>query len=218
MEINLEISNINIAASVVSVSPVFDRRETTTQVIVKDGQTIVISGILRDQESKVKRKVPLLGDIPLIGGLFTSIDNQQTRTELIAFVTPFIVESPDENDKNFNEDARSRLLELSKPLDQQTAEPVDPEKVKSRLLLERYKQFFDRDERGQRPAKDVRRSLCPLEHRGDSRTDPAHPCPLTSRVPSGVHRRDSWRIQYSRGNPRHFLNRSFGSASCRVPG
>ena len=151
MEINLEISNINIAASAVSVSPVFDRRETTTQVIVKDGQTIVISGILRDQESKVKRKVPLLGDIPLIGALFTSIDNQQTRTELIAFVTPFIVDNPDENDTNFNEDARSRLLELSKPLDEQIVESVDPEKVKSRLLLERYKHFFKRDERGQRP-------------------------------------------------------------------
>ncbi len=151
MEINLEISNINVAASVVSISPVFDRRETTTQVIVKDGQTIVISGILRDQESKVKRKVPLLGDIPLIGALFTSIDHQQTRTELIAFVTPFIVDNPDENDENFNEYARDRLLELSKPLDEQTVESVDPEKVKSRLLLERYKHYFKRDERGQRP-------------------------------------------------------------------
>ncbi len=154
MEINLEISNINIAASAVSVSPVFDRRETTTQVIVKDGQTIVISGILRDQESKVKRKIPLLGDLPLIGALFTSIDNQQTRTELIAFVTPFIVDSPDENDTNFNEVARERLLELSKPLDEQGVDSDDlQEKVKSRLLLERYKHFFERDESGQRPER-----------------------------------------------------------------
>jgi len=150
MEINLEISNINIAASAVSVSPVFDRRETTTQVIVRDGQTIVISGILRDQESKVIRKMPFFGDLPLIGGLFTSIDNQKTRTELIAFVTPFIVDTPDENDRNFNEDARSRLLELSKPLDEQDAGSVDPEKVKSRLLLERYKRYFERDEHGSR--------------------------------------------------------------------
>ena len=151
MEINLEISNINVAASAVSVSPVFDRRETTTQVIVRDGQTIVISGILRDQESQVIRKVPFFGYLPLIGGLFTSIDNQQTRTELIAFVTPFIVDTPDENDENFNEDARNRLLELSKPLDEQTVESVDPEKVKSRLLMERYKRFFERDDREPRP-------------------------------------------------------------------
>jgi len=150
MEINLEISNIDIAASAVSVSPVFDRRETTTQVIVKDGQTIVISGILRDQESKVTRKFPLLGDLPLIGGLFTSIDNQQTRTELIAFITPYIVDNPDENDANFNEDARQRLFELSKPLEEQEATPIDPEKVKSRLLMERYRHSPKRHSRPDR--------------------------------------------------------------------
>jgi type II secretory pathway component GspD/PulD (secretin) len=86
--------------------------------------------------------------------LFTSIDNQQTRTELIAFVTPFIVDSPDENDTNFNEVARERLLELSKPLDEQGVGSDDlEEKVKSRLLLERYKHFFERDESGQRPER-----------------------------------------------------------------
>ena len=151
LEINLEISNIDVAASVGRASPTFDRRETTTQVIIKDGQTILISGILRDQESKVIRKVPLLGDLPLIGALFTSIDNQTTRTELIAFVTPFIVENPDENDENFNTEARRRLLELSQPLEDQQAEGVDPEKVKSRLMLERYKEYFNRDTRDARP-------------------------------------------------------------------
>jgi len=151
LEINLEISNIDIAASVGQASPTFDRRETTTQVIIKDGQTILISGILRDQESKVIRKVPLLGDLPLIGALFTSVDYQTTRTELIAFVTPFIVENPDENDENFNTEARRRLLELSKPLEDQQVQGLDPEKVKSRLMLERYKQYFERDARDRRP-------------------------------------------------------------------
>ena len=151
LEINLEISNIDIAASVGQPSPTFDRRETTTQVILKDGQTILISGILRTQESEVKRKIPLLGDLPLIGGLFTSIDHQTTRTELIAFVTPFIVDNPDENDRNFNSEARQRLLELAKPLDEQQVQGVDPEKVKSRLMLERYKEYFNRDTRDARP-------------------------------------------------------------------
>ena len=62
-----------------------------------------------------------------------------------------MLDNPDENDTNFNEDARSRLLELSKPLDEQIVESVDPEKVKSRLLLERYKHFFKRDDREPRP-------------------------------------------------------------------
>jgi general secretion pathway protein D len=136
MEINLVISNIDIAATAVSGAgaPFFDRRETTTQVIVQDGQTIVISGILRDQESRVKRKVPLLGDIPLVGALFTSVDNETTRTELLAFVTPYVVETPDENDRNFNERARQRLENLSSPLEEQ--ERSEPEEQIRRRLLQ----------------------------------------------------------------------------------
>ena len=146
MEINLEISTIDIAASAVSAanSPVFDRRETTTQVIVKDGQTVVISGIMRDLESKIKRKVPILGDIPILGALFTSIENQTVRTEIIAFITPLVVDNPDENDENFNREARQRLLDLTTPLDEQQAEPVDPNRVESRLMLERYKKYRKR--------------------------------------------------------------------------
>jgi general secretion pathway protein D len=133
MEINLELSNIDIAASAISVSPVFDRRETTTQIIVQDGQTIVLSGILRDFESRVKRKVPLLGDIPLIGEIFKSYENQTTRTELLAFITPYVVDKPEENDENFNERARQRLENLSKPLkEQQRQEPE--EQIRRRLL------------------------------------------------------------------------------------
>jgi general secretion pathway protein D len=143
LEINLEISNINAAASAALGgsainSPTFDRRETTTEVIVKDGQTIVISGILRDEESRVKRKIPILADIPLIGQLFTSYDNQDRRTELLAFITPLVVDNPSDNDDNYNEVARNRLLEISKPLKEQTHLTAE-ETVRNRLLLERYK-------------------------------------------------------------------------------
>jgi general secretion pathway protein D len=133
IEINLELSNIDIAASAVAVSPVFDRRETTTQIIVQDGQTIVISGILRDFESRVKRKVPLLGDIPLVGELFKSYENQTTRTELLAFITPYVVDNVLENDINYNERARQRLERLSKPLKEQEREEPE-EQIRRRLL------------------------------------------------------------------------------------
>jgi general secretion pathway protein D len=133
IEINLELSNIDVAASAVAVSPVFDRRETTTQIIVQDGQTIVISGILRDFESRVRRKVPLLGDIPLVGEIFKSWENQTTRTELLAFITPYVVDNVLENDTNYNERARKRLEQLSKPLKEQEREEPE-EQIRKRLL------------------------------------------------------------------------------------
>ncbi|MHC4416792.1 MAG: type II secretion system protein GspD, partial [Planctomycetota bacterium] len=148
MEVNLEISNIDVAASTGAVSPVFDRRETTTQVIVKDGQTIVISGILRHLESKIKRKVPLLGDIPIIGLAFTSVENETTSTELLAFVTPYVVNTPEENDANFNQRARERLEDLSKPLKEQDVQEPQPEKMRRRLLQPEI-------DKGRRPQSDL---------------------------------------------------------------
>ena len=69
--INLEISRI-VPGSTSQGNPIFDRREVTTHVIVQAGQTIMLSGIIRQEEYEEVRKVPLLGDIPLIGVLFRS--------------------------------------------------------------------------------------------------------------------------------------------------
>ena len=118
MEINLEVSNI-VPGQLQFSSPVFDRRETTTQIIVKNGQTIVISGILRDLESVVERGVPLLKDIPLLGELFKSRENTTTTTELLMFIQPIVVDNPTENNTNFNRDARNRLDQLRQPLKEQ---------------------------------------------------------------------------------------------------
>ncbi len=90
LRINLELSSVQPNQTLFG-GFIVDRRETTTHLIVKDGQTVVVSGILRSEDSDVKRKVPGLGDIPLIGELFTSTERTQRKTELIAFITPVVV-------------------------------------------------------------------------------------------------------------------------------
>ncbi|MEM7230297.1 MAG: hypothetical protein AAF432_15935, partial [Planctomycetota bacterium] len=96
MEINLELSSI-VPGQTLFGGFIIDRRQTTTQVIIKDQQTIVLSGILKDTESRLTRKVPLLGDIPLLGELFTSRDNTTTTSELLVFITPVVVDNPAAN-------------------------------------------------------------------------------------------------------------------------
>ncbi len=83
---------INQATSEVQFdAPVISTREAVTQVLVKDGQTIVLGG-LRDQQKDVTRGgVPILSAIPLIGGLFGSVDRKANRTELYLFLTPRIL-------------------------------------------------------------------------------------------------------------------------------
>jgi general secretion pathway protein D len=90
LKVNLELSSI-VPGQTLFGGFVVDRRETTTQLIVKDKQTIVISGILRSELSDIVRKVPLLGDIPLIGALFKSKDKTVKNTELLVFITPKII-------------------------------------------------------------------------------------------------------------------------------
>ncbi len=107
LRVNLELSSIQPQQTVLG-GFIVDRRETTTQLIVRNGQTIVISGILRSELSDIKRKVPLLGDIPLLGALFTSIDKEERLTELVAFITPIVVDNPEEVN-TLNEPFRQRL-------------------------------------------------------------------------------------------------------------
>ena len=66
-------------------------RSASTLVRVKNGQTVVIGGLLSSRETDQTRKVPLLGDIPLLGWLFTSRSKSKTTTDLVIFITPTIL-------------------------------------------------------------------------------------------------------------------------------
>ncbi len=67
-------------------------RDTNTNVIVKDGETVVIGGLIQDSQSETVYKVPLLGDIPILGWLFKKKSMARTRKELLIFVTPRVIE------------------------------------------------------------------------------------------------------------------------------
>jgi type IV pilus assembly protein PilQ len=71
--------------------PIIRTRKAQTTVIVKDGDTLVIGGLIDDQDTKGVSKVPLLGDIPIIGVFFRSNTSKKIRNELLVFVTPRII-------------------------------------------------------------------------------------------------------------------------------
>ena len=101
MLVNLELSSI-VPGQTLFGGFIVDRRETSSKVTVRNGQTIVVSGILRTEEADIVRKIPILGDIPIIGNIFfRSRDKSQKHSELIAFVTPIILENPDKGDEMF---------------------------------------------------------------------------------------------------------------------
>lgn len=86
-------SNAQVSAITVNGATVYDpvSRGASTMVRVKNGQTVVIGGMLSSTESKTVRKVPLLGYIPIIGWLFTSVSSKRSNTDLVIFITPTIL-------------------------------------------------------------------------------------------------------------------------------
>lgn len=71
------------------------RRVSSGQVRVRDGQTLVLSGIIQDQDRATVTKIPILGDIPILGALFRSVERQNTRQEVIVMLTPHIIDDSD---------------------------------------------------------------------------------------------------------------------------
>lgn len=72
------------------------KREAKTTVVIKDGQTVVIGGLIDETESRTNYKVPLLGDIPILGYLFRSTSRSLDKKNLYIFLTPHIIENPAE--------------------------------------------------------------------------------------------------------------------------
>ena len=67
--------------------PEFTSSQLTTSVVIEDGQTVVLGGLMKDATSKTTTKVPVLGDLPLVGGLFRQTDESSTRKNLLIFIT-----------------------------------------------------------------------------------------------------------------------------------
>ena len=74
--------------------PTVDTRKLDTITLVQDGQTVVLGGLRKKEVSKQVNKIPLLGDLPLVGGLFRFEGEDTTITELVVFITPRIITTP----------------------------------------------------------------------------------------------------------------------------
>jgi general secretion pathway protein D len=108
-------------------APVITTREASTRAIVRDGQTVVIGGLIGTSTELINSGVPLLKDIPLLGYLFKRQTTSKNRTELAIFITPYIVRSDAEADALF-ERARQRTRDPepgdARTLRRPTAAPV----------------------------------------------------------------------------------------------
>jgi pilus assembly protein CpaC len=105
--VNTEVSAVDNSLAVGGV-PAFLTRKTTTDVSMKDGETLVLSGLVDRTVGESIDKFPILGDLPVLGALFRSTKWQNDLSELVIFVTPTVFDAKSQ----FNQDSIQRRVEL----------------------------------------------------------------------------------------------------------
>jgi type IV pilus secretin PilQ/predicted competence protein len=121
LKLKPEVSNIiDYIGTDMNRRPITSTRTAETEVIVRDGMTVVIAGLVKEKDSKTVKKIPFLGDIPLLGKIFTSqetgtSEEPKEKTDLLIFVTARIVSdknnTPEESDAMAGAYARPFKLE-----------------------------------------------------------------------------------------------------------
>ena len=103
--------------------PIFSTRKVTTSVTVWDGQTVVLGGLMSDDVQKVQDKVPILGDIPLLGRAFRSNIDQHLKVNLVIFVTAHLINPAGDNILDLEEKDET----VEPPPLPSAAQPAQPE-------------------------------------------------------------------------------------------
>ena len=142
MTINLIISEVETA--LVNGNIATNELNTTTHMIVNDGETIMLGGILFKNNNLIEEKLPLIGDIPVLGKLFRHYDTIISNNELLAFITPYVVDinSSPATVKEMKDkyDTMQDVLEM---LDEDVNSPRSPEPNSSPKVNEKYIDFID---------------------------------------------------------------------------
>jgi len=109
------------------VGPSTSLRKANTTVVVKDRQTMVIGGLIRDNVTSRTSKVPFLGDIPLLGWLFKSNTKRVEKTNLMIFITPHIIKTEDEAEElTKHKSDRQEKFRRDYEIDKKEIEPAMP--------------------------------------------------------------------------------------------
>ncbi|MEK6798984.1 MAG: secretin N-terminal domain-containing protein [Planctomycetota bacterium] len=106
-----EISNVgeSIQLSETVAQPIISERKVTTNVTVRDGETVVIGGLIQSRDGRSETKIPLLGDIPVLGALFRTTSDSTTKTELMVVLTVDILRT-DEDRRRMSVEQRDKFI------------------------------------------------------------------------------------------------------------
>jgi general secretion pathway protein D len=136
LEIRQTVEDIDPSTSARDI--VTNKREIVTTALVRDGSVLVLGGLISDADTTIEEKVPVLGDLPLIGRLFSSRGTTRSKTNLMVFIRPVIL-----NDEERISEASQRRYEYMRNEQRRAAEqpPTTTEKRQPQPELEPFERF-----------------------------------------------------------------------------
>lgn len=96
VDIEQEVSSVVRTTTSGIDSPTIRQRKMKTSVVVNDSEALALGGLIQERENTTKTKVPVLGDVPLLGAAFRQKTNAVNRTELVIFIRPRVIRDMDE--------------------------------------------------------------------------------------------------------------------------
>ncbi|HEY3132106.1 MAG TPA: secretin N-terminal domain-containing protein [Acidobacteriota bacterium] len=146
MDLSIEVSS----AVGSTLTPTINRNYVETSLVVRDGHTIAIGGIISDSDTLDRSRVPLLGDLPILGALFGTTEKKHRRSELIILITPHVVGSVPQSDSVSSEFRRAlkraydfvndKEQSQDKRIEERTRkEIIDEQKRQEKLLKKKLK-------------------------------------------------------------------------------
>jgi len=102
LNLNLEVSVLGDNVAEAGQPPQYKvrSRNARTTLSLRDGEMVILGGLIRDEERNLTRRIPLLGDIPAIGELFSNKNTDSTKTDILMVITPYVIKSQDIPDKD----------------------------------------------------------------------------------------------------------------------
>jgi general secretion pathway protein D len=108
LDISQEVSDVATTSTSNIDSPTFSERKVRSHVVIQDGQTVGLAGLIRDNVSRDNSGIPYLKDIPVVGSLFGTQTNTRQRTELLILITPHVLQDQ-QSARSLTEDMREKL-------------------------------------------------------------------------------------------------------------
>lgn len=108
MDVSQEVSDVTETDTSTLNSPTIRQRKISSSVAIRDGETIALGGLIKDNRTQTKSGIPILKDMPVVGNLFRSTGDERTKTELMVLITPRVVDNL-ERARTVTEELRRKL-------------------------------------------------------------------------------------------------------------